>query len=122
MTIVHHAGKGGTQPRIVAQDAYARKQYARKHFSPAYRRLYLTALAARHIIRVVCTRTGAANDSARREGSRRALRALTGHGEPPFCVPPPTALEPRVEPGAEERPSAEESSNPTAVELSGTRV
>src|ERR1700677_2554698 len=99
MTIVHHAGKGGTQPRIVAQDAYARKPYARKHFSPAYRSLYLTALAARHVIRVACARTGAANGSARREGSRRALRALTGRGEPPFCVPPATGLEPRVQSG-----------------------
>ena len=37
MTIVHHAGKGGLRPRMVAQDAYTRKQYARKHFGPARR-------------------------------------------------------------------------------------
>jgi N-acetylglucosaminyl-diphospho-decaprenol L-rhamnosyltransferase len=99
MTIVHHAGKAGTQPRILAQDAYARKQYARKHFGRAYRGLYLAALAARYAIRIVGARTGAADDGARREGSRRALRALTGRGEPPFCVPPATALEPRIESG-----------------------
>ncbi len=96
MTIVHHTGKAGTQPRIQAQDAYARKQYARKHFSPAYRSLYLAALAARYAIRVACARTRTTNDGARREGSRRALRALAGRAEPPFRVPGATALEPRV--------------------------
>ena len=33
MTIVHHAGKAGTQPTMVAQDAFTRRQYAHKHFS-----------------------------------------------------------------------------------------
>ena len=41
MTIVHHAGKGGVRPRMVAQDAYTRKQYAEKHFGPVHRRAYL---------------------------------------------------------------------------------
>ena len=37
MTIVHHAGKAGVRPRMVAQDAYTRRQYARKHFGPPAR-------------------------------------------------------------------------------------
>ena len=32
VTFVHHAGKAGVQPRREAQMAYARLQYARKHF------------------------------------------------------------------------------------------
>jgi N-acetylglucosaminyl-diphospho-decaprenol L-rhamnosyltransferase len=96
MTIIHHAGKQGTQPRILAQDVYARKQYARKHFSRPYRSLYLAALAARYVLRIVGARTGRDDDSARREGARRALLALAGRAEPPFRDPPGTALDPRV--------------------------
>ena len=41
MTIVHHAGKGGVRPRMVAQDAFARRQYAHKHFAQPGRTAYL---------------------------------------------------------------------------------
>ena len=44
MTIIHHAGKGGRDPRMAAQDAYSRRQYARKHFSTGHRTLYLSAI------------------------------------------------------------------------------
>lgn len=94
MTIVHHSGKGGIQPRMEAQDAYARKQYARKHFSTTYRRLYLAALAARYLLRAGGARAGRADEIARREGARRALLTLTGRAEPPFGAPPITAIEP----------------------------
>jgi GT2 family glycosyltransferase len=78
MTIRHHAGKGGVRPRLIAQEAFARRQYARKHFWPAHRALYLAALAARY-------------------GLRRkawALSAARGHAGPPFVTPPPQALAP----------------------------
>lgn len=88
MTIVHHASKGGVRPRMVAQDAYARQQYAHKHFSSIHRALYLGATGLRHAIRA----TGAA--APRREGARLALRTMLGRVEPPFNAPPPTALEP----------------------------
>jgi N-acetylglucosaminyl-diphospho-decaprenol L-rhamnosyltransferase len=96
MTIVHHAGKGGVRPRMVAQDAYARKQYARKHFGPARRSLYLAACGMRHLIRGASARAAGDNAAAQREGARRALLTLTGRTEPPFGVPPPTAVEPLV--------------------------
>lgn len=102
MTIVHHAGKGGVRPKMVAQDAYARKQYANKHFGPAQRALYLSACALRHLLRAGVATTAdadstAAADSssaARREGARRALRTLAGREQPPFGAPPPTAVAP----------------------------
>ena len=47
MTIIHHAGKGGVRPKMVAQDAYTRKQYADKHLVRP-RRLYLSAVGVRH--------------------------------------------------------------------------
>jgi N-acetylglucosaminyl-diphospho-decaprenol L-rhamnosyltransferase len=86
MTIVHHASKAGVRPRMVAQDAYARRQYAERHFGRTHRLLYLGAVSARHLIRA----TG--RSSARREGARVALRTIFGLAAPPFDTPPPTAL------------------------------
>jgi len=93
MTIVHHAGKGGVRPQMVAQDAYTRKQYARKHFGAARRGAYLAALGVRHLIRAVGAYAPDDDAAARREGARRALRTLAGRIEPPFGAPPPTAIE-----------------------------
>ena len=91
MTIVHHAAKGGIRPRMVAQDAYTRKQYARKHLGATQRGLYLSAVGVRHLIRL-----GAfgADADARREGAKLALRTLLGRADPPFGAPPPTAVDP----------------------------
>jgi N-acetylglucosaminyl-diphospho-decaprenol L-rhamnosyltransferase len=93
MTIVHHAGKGGIRPRMVAQDAYARRQYARKHLPPATRAAYLGAVALRHAIRAVWP--GPQPDASRRQAAARAaLGTLAGHLGPPFGAPPPTAFAP----------------------------
>jgi N-acetylglucosaminyl-diphospho-decaprenol L-rhamnosyltransferase len=89
MTIVHHAGKGGVRPKMVAQDAYTRKQYAHKHMGPLQRRLYLAAVGARHLIRA-----SIGGSQAQREGARLALRTLAGRVEPPFGAPAPTAVRP----------------------------
>ena len=104
MTIVHHASKAGVRPRMVAQDAYARRQYAERNFSPARRVPYLAAVAARHVIR------GTGRPSARRDGARLALRTLLGLTAPPFDRPPATALAARPPAGREDavdlRPAA----------------
>ena len=94
LTIVHHARKGGVQPRMVAQEVYARKQYARKYFGPAHRGVYLSALALRHAIRGASARGTDADGAATREAARRALRTLGGRAGPPFVAPPPTAVSP----------------------------
>jgi hypothetical protein len=94
LTIVHHAGKAGLRPRMVAQDAYTRKQYARKHFSPAYRGLYLAAFGLRYVIRAAGAGAVGGDAAAHREGARLALSTLTGRAEPPFDTPPPTAVTP----------------------------
>jgi GT2 family glycosyltransferase len=92
MTIIHHAGKGGLRPKMVAQDAYSRRQYAAKHLGPAQLRLYLGAVGLRHALRAMPT--GRGDDARRRrEGARRALGTLTGRIEPPFGAPPATALD-----------------------------
>jgi len=93
MTIIHHAGKGGVRPRMVAQDAYARVQYARKHFTPATRAAYLAAVALRHALRAVAP-GGDERAANRRAAARLALKTMTGRVEPPFGAPPATALAP----------------------------
>ncbi len=92
MTIVHHAGKGGVRPRMVAQVAYTRRQYAYKHFGRLYRAAFLSVFAVGQMIRSVGR--GGGDAAARREGSRRALRTLVGRVAPPFGDPPATAVSP----------------------------
>jgi N-acetylglucosaminyl-diphospho-decaprenol L-rhamnosyltransferase len=91
MTIVHHAGKGGLRPKMVAQDAYTRKQYAAKHFSRPRRSAYLAAIYARHVVRAMAPARGVPQ---RRAGARLAIRTLAGLEQPPFGTPPQTAIRP----------------------------
>ena len=89
LTIIHHAGKGGVRPRMIAQDVYTRKQYAHKHFTTPRRTAYLTALGVGHLIRAI----GPQDPSGkRREAARLALRTLLNRAEPPFGAPPQTAI------------------------------
>jgi hypothetical protein len=89
MTIVHHADKAGVNPRMEAQNAFARMQYARKHFSPAHRAAYAAALGLRYFIRA------ALGGRDRRKASRHALAVMLGLSRPPFGQPPPAAVAPR---------------------------
>jgi GT2 family glycosyltransferase len=98
MTIVHHAGKAGVDGRLLAQEVYARGIYARKHFAPPHRLLYLGALAARYGLRA--TLPGGEHADERRTASRRALRTLAGRETPPFGLPPATSIDPSTVPGA----------------------
>jgi GT2 family glycosyltransferase len=93
MTIVHHAGKGGVRPKMVAQDAYARRQYARKHFTRPRRAAYLGAVLTRHALRAAIPGRGT-ESKARRQAARTAIRTLIGRAEPPFGQPPGTAIAP----------------------------
>jgi GT2 family glycosyltransferase len=93
MTITHHADKAGLSGKMLAQDAFARAQYAHKHFSAPYRATYLAALALRYGIRAVVTRRDS-RDVDRRTANLRALRTLVGREEPPFGTPPLVALAP----------------------------
>jgi N-acetylglucosaminyl-diphospho-decaprenol L-rhamnosyltransferase len=94
MTILHHEGKAGISDRMAAQDAFARMQYAHKHFSPPHRVLYGGALALRYVARAAGARPATEAGARRREANLRALRTLLGTQEPPFGEPPPQALAP----------------------------
>lgn len=91
MTIIHHTRKGGIRPKMIAQDAYTRQQYARKHFAPGYAALYVSAVAVRHVVRAVAPPY---DDSSaqRRAAAKLALLTLGGRKPPPFGAPPETAL------------------------------
>lgn len=89
MTIVHHAGKGGMRPKMVAQEAFTRRQYALKHFGASHRAAYLAAVGSGHLLRAAIHNRSRHPDS--HEASRLALRTLLGRADPPFGAPPRTA-------------------------------
>jgi GT2 family glycosyltransferase len=98
MTVLHHAQKAGVNPKMASQDAYARKQYSRKHFSPAHRSAYLGALALGYGVRAVARRRDREVAAGRRSESRAALSVLLGLTAPPFGSPPKVAVAPRATP------------------------
>jgi GT2 family glycosyltransferase len=92
MTILHHAEKAGINPKMTAQDAFTRIQYARKNYSPPHRAIYLAILALRYVVRLLPV---GGQGVLRAEAARRALRVLWKLDEPPFGPPPPQAVAPR---------------------------
>ena len=90
MTIIHHAGKGGVRPKMVAQGAYARKQFTQKHYSRSRRAGYLAAAAFGYGLRAVAAQGEHA--AVKREASKLALKTMFGRVEPPFGQPPATAF------------------------------
>jgi N-acetylglucosaminyl-diphospho-decaprenol L-rhamnosyltransferase len=94
LTIVHYGGETGADPRLEAQMAYARRQYAYKHFSPLRRAAFLAAIGLRHLIRwAIFSR---AEGDRRALAHRRAFLTLFGRVEPPFGPPPAGAETPRL--------------------------
>lgn len=89
MTIVHHSHVGEVRPKMAAQEAFAKRQYAQKHFSKPYALTYLAAVGVGQLLRAVSPRAG---DATKREAARLALRTLVGRTAPPFGTPPQTAL------------------------------
>ena len=89
MTIVHHAGKAGLQPKMIAQDVFTRRQYATKHFTATHRAAYLAAIGSRYALRAAVAR---GHQSPERAAARAAVRTLFGAVEPPYRTPPDTAL------------------------------
>lgn len=90
MTIIHHAGKGGLNPKMEAQNSYARMQHARKHFGGLQRELYRIALITGYGLRWLVALFR--RDPDRRAVTAASLAATAGIGEPPFVLPPPVAL------------------------------
>lgn len=98
MTILHHAGREGTDPKLAAQDAFSRIQFAQKHFSQPHRVAYRLALALGAGLRTIVP--GSAR-SAQRRAARSTLKVLFGFAGPPFGRPPGQALAPNASEGVE---------------------
>jgi GT2 family glycosyltransferase len=81
-TIAHYGGKTEASPRMEAQMAYARSQYAAKHFGPVRRTAFVTAIGLRHLVRwaAFSLRRG----DPRAAAHRQAFLTLAGRVEPPF--------------------------------------
>lgn len=89
-TIIHHGGSTDSSPRMEAQMAYARSQYAAKHFSPPRRVAFVAAIGLRHLLRWIAFSLRGA-DKRRAAAHRRALMTLLGREAPPFGAVPTDA-------------------------------
>lgn len=90
--IIHHVHMGKPLgERMEAQYAFARRQYAAKHFSAAHRALYLSIVRAGYRLRLLLG-VISPGDGYRRVCSRRALRTLRGAEPPPYGAPPRQAV------------------------------
>ncbi len=87
LTIVHHGGTTDSSPRMEAQMAYARSQYAAKHFGQPRRAAFLAAIGLRHLLRWIAFSLPGGN-RRRAAAQRAALMTLLGRREPPFGTPP----------------------------------
>jgi GT2 family glycosyltransferase len=94
MTIFHHWGRSGWNPRLASQDAYARRQYIAKHFSRPRAATAIAAYALGHVARAAYGAGGREKRRARRAASVSALRTLFGLDPPPFADPPEHAVAP----------------------------
>jgi N-acetylglucosaminyl-diphospho-decaprenol L-rhamnosyltransferase len=83
ITFIHHAGKDGVQPSRSAQMAYARLQYARKHFSRPGAAVYHAALVMNHLLRFTALHFRGATESSSAPASAMALKVLLGRSAPP---------------------------------------
>ena len=83
MTILHHANRGSGSSRLEAQNAYARRQFAEKHFSPVRRLAFGAALALGYAARGILP-LGDSRSAARRRAARASLRVVLGAARPPF--------------------------------------
>ncbi len=89
MTIVHYGGSTEASPRMEAQMAFARSQYAAKHFGPLRRRAFVSAIGLRHATRWLAFSRKRPDRAA---AHKQALLTLMGRTEPPFGAPPPLAV------------------------------
>jgi N-acetylglucosaminyl-diphospho-decaprenol L-rhamnosyltransferase len=84
MTIVHHAFKDGVKPSVDILSAHSRMKYARKHFSPAHRAAFCSAVMLRHALRSVFAGRGETG-RLKRSANRRVVATLLGRAPVPHA-------------------------------------
>ena len=80
LAIIHYGGNEGSDPRLTAQLAHARRLYLRKHGSPGGRVVGYVALVLGSALRSVVSRS-----ARKRACARAALATLLGLRPPPFA-------------------------------------
>jgi len=85
MTIIHHDGKAGVNPRIHSLDAWNRRVYARKFLSPVHRIAYVGALMLKLVARSIYAGRGE-DGNLKRIANRRAIATLFGSAPVPFAA------------------------------------
>jgi hypothetical protein len=101
MTVLHHFTQAYASETLTAQEAYARRQYLRKHLGPTRRAAATAALAVGYGLRAVVPPLPREGERAavRRSANRHALAVLLGRGPAPFAEPPEVAVRPPGDPG-----------------------
>jgi N-acetylglucosaminyl-diphospho-decaprenol L-rhamnosyltransferase len=99
MTILHYGAKVGVDPRIESLSAHSRNLYARKHFSPPHRALYLTTIVMHHALRLAYGLRGE-RGKCRRAAHWAALKTLLGFSPPPHSPWSQYSVCPRERPKA----------------------
>ena len=84
MTILHYFGKNGYSERLIAQEAYARRQYLFKHAGIVRRALSVAALALFYARRALASPGRGDRARSKRAAAWEALRTLLGMAPPPF--------------------------------------
>ena len=79
LTIIHYGGNEGSDPRLTAQLAHARRLYLRKHGTPVGRLVGFVALVLGSALRSVIS-----GSARKRACARAALATLLGIRPPPF--------------------------------------
>jgi GT2 family glycosyltransferase len=91
MTIIHHAGKTGVNPRMEAQNAFARRHHALVHLGRTHRVAFLGAHSLRYGLRAIVP-GGGEDGRRRRQASHWAFKVLWGVSPSPFGPPPRQAV------------------------------
>jgi GT2 family glycosyltransferase len=84
MTVLHHFNKAGWNSELLAQDAYARRLYMEKHYSPLHRYAGLAALMFGHVLRASLGGRNRGSSSQQRAAAAAALAVLLRRRPPPF--------------------------------------
>jgi N-acetylglucosaminyl-diphospho-decaprenol L-rhamnosyltransferase len=87
LEILHYTNRAGVNGRLAAQEAFARRQYADKHFGAVRRTAYLTVTAAGYALRRGPSRARRHRPDTRAGAAALALRTLRGVDPPPFVEP-----------------------------------
>ena len=118
MTIIHHAGKGGS-PEDGGAERVRTDAVRPQAFSLPQRAVYWLTLVLGHALRWTIM---GRRDPARKRVSQRALATLTGRAQPPFGDPAQVAVQPRADDRLRRSPQSHFRAGPSPSTTGGTQM